>query len=859
LIGTKVGSYEITAKLGQGGMGEVWRAVDSHLKRDVAIKVLPAAFVSDRLRLARFEREAQLLAQLNHPHVAQIYGLETSGERHALVMELVEGPTLDDRLARGALALEESLEIARQIAEALEAAHERGIVHRDLKPQNIKVRADGTVKVLDFGLAKAMESAPDAGPTTPLTLMNSPTLTAGETEHGVILGTAAYMAPEQARGGAVDKRVDIWAFGVVLFEMLSGSRPFGGESVSETLASVLRDEIDFAALPASTPPPIRRLVRRCLERIPRNRLHDIADARIVIQEVLAGSAEESIPTPAAPPARGRVAWAVAGAALLVAAGLGTLVWRQAGAAPRLLRYQQVTYQPQYISNARFAPDGRTVVFSAALEGNHSALFVRRPEDPQSRPLAESDVQLLVVSSQGELAVLTRARYLFHRTYLGTLARMPLAAAAPREVLEAVTAADWSPDGKELAVIRRVGDRSRLEFPIGKVLAESAGYLSDVHVSPLGDRVAFMPHALSGDNRGPLVVVDREGKEIARSPEYWGLEGMTWTSDGQRVIYSGSVTGGRYELHALHLDGRIDDVLADSASLIAHDRALDGRLLVSTEDRQVLLVARFSGEAVEREVASFRASYSRFISADGRTLLFDDESEMGGPNYAAFLQRADRSAPVRLGEGTPIALSPDDRTVLAYVTSQPPRLMLYPTGPGEPREISAEGFSAYTTGSFLPDGRGVLFCGTDASQSQRCFIRDLETRELRPVTPAGTDLGILLSDGRAVLAQRQDGHWVRYSLAGGAEAEMPQIDAAEEVIGFSSDGQSLFVYRPRQMPSAIERLDLATGARSQFRALAPPDAAGATRFWFAVVSADESAYAYTFERDLNVLFSIDGAR
>src|SRR4051812_46857746 len=292
--GTRLGSYEITAKLGEGGMGEVYRATDSRLKREVAIKVLPAAFTADAERLQRFEREAQLLAQLHQPNIASIFGLEESDGVRALVMELVEGEDLTAVIARGPLPLEQALAIARQIAEALEAAHERGIVHRDLKPGNVKLRADGTVKVLDFGLAKAMEPTGAASSPAPdlarsPTLMRSPTITAAHgTLLGAILGTAAYMSPEQARGGTVDKRADIWAFGVVLHEMLTGRSLFAAETVSDTRAGVLKSETDSSLLPASTPPAIRRLLRRCPERNAKNRLHDVADARIVLDEVLAG-------------------------------------------------------------------------------------------------------------------------------------------------------------------------------------------------------------------------------------------------------------------------------------------------------------------------------------------------------------------------------------------------------------------------------------------------------------------------------------------------------------------------------------------------------------------------------------------
>jgi len=296
--GSRLGPYEIVSPIGAGGMGEVFRATDTKLRRDVAIKVLPAAFTEDKERLARFEREAQLLAQLHHPNIASIFGLEESDGTRALVMELVEGPTLAERLESGPLPFNESLSVSLQIAHALEEAHEKGIVHRDLKPQNIKASVEGKVKVLDFGLAKAMDPAGAAsGSPSASHLAQSPTLTLGATVQGMILGTAAYMSPEQAKGFPVDKRADIWAFGVVLYEMLVGGTLFAGDSVGDTLAAVIRAEIDLDKLPPETPPAIRRLLRRCLERNPKNRLHAIADARIVLNEVLAGVAD-----PAAAPA-----------------------------------------------------------------------------------------------------------------------------------------------------------------------------------------------------------------------------------------------------------------------------------------------------------------------------------------------------------------------------------------------------------------------------------------------------------------------------------------------------------------------------------------------------------------------------
>ncbi len=386
MIGSRLGSYEITAPLGEGGMGVVYRATDSKLKREVAIKVLPEAFAADADRLARFEREAQVLAQLQHPNIASIYGLEESSGVRALVMELVEGPTLAERLADGPLPLDEALGIARQIAEALEEAHEKGIVHRDLKPANIKVTPEGKVKVLDFGLAKAMDPASGGSSlgNSP-TLMNSPTLTSAGTRVGVILGTAAYMAPEQAKGLGVDRRADIWAFGVVLFEMLSGRRLFSGDSVADTLAGVLRAEIDFSALPAGAPRDVRRLLSRCLDRNPKGRLRDIGEARLALDAIRSGQFDQPEGPATAPPKRRPSAFVLAGgvalgaiAALGGARFLGPSV--PAASTPPPVRFTIETTDSDVARGVvLISPDGRQVAW-----GSQNAVWVRRLDQLQPK-------------------------------------------------------------------------------------------------------------------------------------------------------------------------------------------------------------------------------------------------------------------------------------------------------------------------------------------------------------------------------------------------------------------------------------------------------------------------------------------
>jgi len=516
LIGQRLGSYEITAKLGEGGMGEVYRARDTKLGRDVAIKVLPAAFVEDHERLARFEREAKLLAQLHHPNIASIFAIEEWGQLpisadgrnasepmgkpeavpiHALVMELVEGPTLAERLESGAIPLNESLSLARQIAEALEEAHEKGIVHRDLKPQNIKASIEGKVKVLDFGLAKAMDPVGTAsGAASASQLAQSPTLTLGATVQGVILGTAAYMAPEQARGVGVDKRADIWAFGVVLYEMLTGNRLFEGELVTDVLANVLKHDVDLDALPGETPVAIRRLLRRCLERNPKNRLHDIADARIVIDDVLAGRVERApaAPAPSAAPSRWRTAlpW-------LVAAGLAALLVARVGRAPapiappraRALEFS-VPLGNLLSDDAElaFSPDGSSIVFTALDPAVGSQLWLRR--------LDSFDAQLLHGTTGASFPFWSPdgKTIAFFRDADGTLCRYELASATVQVITKVQSggrSGAWGTDGTILFT-------PDSNSPIERVPA-SGGKVEDVTV--------LDPKVLDGSHRYPIFLPD----------------------------------------------------------------------------------------------------------------------------------------------------------------------------------------------------------------------------------------------------------------------------------------------------------------------------------------------------------------
>ena len=384
--GTTLGSYTVTAKIGQGGMGEVYRARDTKLDRDVALKVLPEAFTSDPDRLARFEREAKVLASLNHPNIGSIYGLEEADGIKALVLELVEGPTLADRIKQGPIPVDEALPIAKQIAEALEAAHEQGVIHRDLKPANIKVKNDGTVKVLDFGLAKAFQ--PDASDPS---MSMSPTisLTAAATQMGMVIGTAAYMAPEQAKGLPVDKRADIWAFGAVLFEMLTGRKPFVGDDVSDTLALVLKFEPEWDSLPAETPARIRQLIETCLQKDPKQRVHDVADVRLAMEgafETIAPAGEAAVAPGAVQPTWRRLLPLVA-TAVVVGLGVGLAVWSVARPEPPVV----ARFEHELPDGQRFASIGRPIT---ALSPDGRAFVYNTADGLYLRAIGELDARLI---------------------------------------------------------------------------------------------------------------------------------------------------------------------------------------------------------------------------------------------------------------------------------------------------------------------------------------------------------------------------------------------------------------------------------------------------------------------------------
>ncbi len=813
--GAHLGPYEILAPLGAGGMGEVYRARDPRLGREVAIKVLPASMSDDADRLRRFEQEARAAGILNHPNITAVHDIGTHEGAPYVVQELLEGDTLRAELAGGRFSARKAIDHALQIAHGLAAAHEKGIVHRDLKPENVFVTRDGRVKILDFGLAKLMH-AEERGEATSL-----PTATAG-TEPGVVLGTLGYMSPEQVRGKPADARSDIFAFGAIFYEMLSGQRAFRGDSAADTMSAILKeDPPELSVTNRNISPAVERIVRHCLEKNPERRFHSAHDLAFDLESL---SGDSSAVRPAAAAAGpGIRRWLPAGLGLLavlaVAGAYGLGRRHETVSAPAAV-FQQLTYRQEPIFNARFAPDGKTVVYGAAPSGNSPQIFSLRPDYPGATARGLEGVALLSVSSRGELAVLTGARYLRHSLFEGTLARMPLEGGAPREILEHVREADWSPDGSDLAVIRDVGGKDRLEFPAGRILCETGGYFSNPRFSRRGDRIAFFEHPIKFDDRGLVAVVDLQGHKTVLSEGYWAEEGLAWSASGEEVLFSAGTAYNNFDVYGVTLKGARRTLMQSAGGLTIQDVLPDGRWLATRDQLYRDVPTRVAGQDRERDLSWLDLSYAVAISADGKTLLFTEESGGAGSSYSTCIRGTDGSPVVRLGDGGAADLSADGRWALAVVPTVPQQLVLYPTGPGTARRLASSGLVSYETAQLFPDGRRVLACGHEPGRAIRCYVQEIDGGSARAITPEGTTDGFVSPDGREVVV-REVGKGLRiFSVDGGQSRPVPGTTAEDSIVRWSADGRSLLVAPVWDVPSRVERIEIATGKREPYADLRP---------------------------------------
>jgi serine/threonine protein kinase len=850
--GQRLGPYEIVGALGAGGMGEVYRARDSRLGREVAVKVLPPGFAADSDRLRRFEQEARAAGALNHPNVLAVYDLGTHDGAPYMVTELLEGETLRERLQGTALSVRKAVGYAVQVAHGLAAAHESGIVHRDLKPDNLFVTRDGRVKVLDFGLAKL-----SSGPA----LVESETRTAGSppvtpmTTPGTVMGTVGYMSPEQVRGLAADHRSDIFSFGTILYEMLSGRRAFRGSSAVETMNAILKeDPPDLVATNRTLPPALERIVRHCLEKAPEQRFQSARDVAFDLETV----SETSGAAPARPASNGRTRrLGLAALALLVLGGVSFWAGALRNASSDPPTYRRLTFRRGNIRSARFAPDGQTIVYSASLDGRPLETYTTRTDSPESRALGLPKTRILDISSSGEMALSLDTAFFF-----GTLARMPLSGGAPREVVEGVMDADWSPDGKELAVVRYQGSRSRLEYPIGKVVFDSPGYVSHPRVSPTGDAVAFIHHPLVGDTAGEVAVVDGGGRRKTLTSGWADAWGLAWSADGRELWFTAGQEQSERALHAVAADGgRVRLAARVPGSLTLLDASRDGRLLVGRTDYREEIRGRLRGEAGERDLSWLDASIGTALSGDGGTLLFHEGGQAGGRSYATYVRKTDGSPAVRLGEGASLALSPDGKWALSMIVD-PPSLTLLPTGAGAARKLGRPGL-AYVVfaAGFSPDGKRVFFAAHEKGAPLRTYTQEIDGGEPKPIGPEGKLAGTPRPDGRhLVAAGGLTSRLYLLALEGGDLVEIRGSEPGDLPIRWSVDGRFLYVRdRSGEVPARLFRIEVASGRRESWKELAPADAAGVVEIRGIGLSDDLQSYVYSFRRMLTDLYLVEGVR
>jgi Tol biopolymer transport system component len=839
MIGTHLGPYEITAKLGEGGMGEVYRATDSKLRRQVAIKVLPAALTAHREHLTRFEREAQMLAQLHHPNIASIFGVEDSGATRALVMELVEGPTLAERLERGPFAVGDALAVALQIAHALEAAHEKGIVHRDLKPQNIKAPPEGRVKVLDFGLAKALQPAP--GSPRAAEVANSPTLPLGATREGTLLGTAGYMAPEQARGTAVDARADLWALGVILFEMLTGERLFAEASMVETLSAVMRKPIDLGRLPAGTPPRLRELLGRLLERQPADRLHHVADARIVLAELVReGGAAWTASTPPAVAARNadgsRSRWLAMLAALAIGALLGYFgsvrLDRAAGRRAGAPETSEVRFRLAPPPGAQFAnnvenlylavsPDGSTLAFIGAEKGSPSRVWLHRLDELEARPLAGTEgARSLTFSPDGRtIAFVTGAK--LKRIELGGGAAVPICDVPPAVGV----AASWGAAGDILFAtvlgngIHRVSAAGGVaEQVVDAGEGEAAVRTTWPRHLPDGQAFLYLESVADRTTRLMLVEPDRPARAVAPLDSRFELVG----SDLLVFAREGVLYGQRFGRAAPHLTG-VPVAIAPkvryfySSGWAGFATSPGGTLVLLSEDGKSRLIW-FNRQGQQVGTVGPEGAYLNLsLSRDGRTLL-TDRAQPGPGTYDLWKIDLERGVESRLTSSPDadfgaLALDGGKSIVYSALRSTPgaPNLVRRELATGhEEHLLPSRSFQAATDVS--PDGRLLAFVDRSASGKFQAWTLHLDGE-------GGARRLFDNDEGQAAVRFSPDGESIAYlsDASGTFEAYVSPLAAPLQATRLSAqgatklrwhrDGGEVFLLTPdRKLVSVVVRTE-----------------------------------------------------
>lgn len=820
--GTTLGDYEIVAPLGAGGMGEVYRARDPRLGREVAIKILPPAFAGNEDRLRRFTEEARAAGVLNHPNLLTIHDLGTHAGIPFIVSELLEGETLRERLRRGPLPQRKAIDYALQIGSGLAAAHEKGIIHRDLKPENILITTEERIKLLDFGLAKLISVVPSDQERTIERV----------TDPGIIVGTAAYMSPEQVRGHPLDQRSDIFSFGTVLFEMLTGKQAFRRDSQIDTMNAILHEEQSFP--PGSVNSFLERVILHALEKNPAQRFQSVKDMAFDLTTI-SGSGE----------------------AQPVAA---TRRRSEKRIEKKMLAYQSVTYRRGFVMSARFMRDG-SVIYGAAWEDKPLELFSSIPGDPQARTLGVSEADVLGVSpTTGELAISLGRHFTGGWMTSGTLARLSLGG-SPREICEDMSNADWSPDGTKLAITRRTGDVYTIEYPLGRRIYETPHWLSHLRVSPKGDLIAFLDHPLWYDDGGRVLVIDLQGQIKLQSSSWGSTSGLAWTPKGDEVwVAAEELLTGR-GLVGLSLTGKERSMLPVPGRLTLHDISRNGDVLVTYDYGRREMIGGKKGAPGERNLSWFDWTYPTAISGDGSRIVFEEHgrSSRTAQLPGAYLRKTDGTPAVHLGQGRVRGFSPDGKWIAMRPDDKADYFELMPTGVGESRQAACHGLEVFAWWYWFPDSKRLLVWGNEEGRSNRMYEVLIDGDGTpRPIGPEGTEVPIAISpDGREVVATAPDQRLLIYAVENDHEPrEVPSSRRGDQALLWGADG-AIYVYQVGRLEVAIERIDLNTGERTRWHEVQPADKAGVMVIQPLLLAADRESYVYGYRRLLCELYVVKG--
>ena len=855
-VGETIGPYKVLSELGSGAMGLVYLAQDVRLGRKIALKLLPSQFTNDKDRLRRFQQEARAASALNHPNILTVHEVEQKAGLHYIATEFVDGVTLRHHMLGKRMSLDEVLNIATQIASALQAAHAAGIAHRDIKPENVMIRSDGYIKVLDFGLAKLTET--EIAPVTP------------DTNPGVVMGTPRYMSPEQARGVDVDLRTDIFSLGTVIYEMVTGKVPFDGKTTSDVIAALIKDEpqpmsLSVPQLPLEFEGVVNKALAKDLELRYKTIAEFLSALQLLKDEVhlsslvrtnsdgstvsVHGSADteadsprflrstnQQTPQKTDPLAtKSSTRWPVAvviGFVLLVAIGTVVTLNRRGktSSAKASQNALQLTNRDGFISASRFAPDGKRIFYSAGFDGKPLELFFTDVDGSQSHSAGIQSASLKSVSRSGKIAVLLNFELNWADGYNGTLAVLPGEGGKPEIVKEGVDDAAFAPDDT-LAIIRSESGEQQLEYPVGRVLYKSPGWMSYPRFSPKGDKIAFFEHPL-GTFSGSLAVFDltlQKKTDISRG--WTSLKGLAWNPKNDEIWFGGSKAGKKLSINAASLDGKVQMGIYEVPVIGARidDISGDGTMLInqgSNHSKMMLL----KGKSASEVVSQFAWSTSADLSADGKTLLYYEggwESKDSAEVNSVYLRRLESSENIHLGAGRALALSPDGNWALAVQTTPQTQLVLLPTSQGEPKSLPNRGIKEYHYASFFPDGQQILFTGVEARKDAeiRSFVQDLNTGEVRPVTDEWTTALRVSPDGRSVITLQPDQNFYIQPLGGGEATPIPGLESGDVPIQWSSDSRAVYVTGPGEFALKIYRVDLAKGNRREWQYIDPPNKVG----------------------------------